>query len=218
MKITILYDNTAFQSGLKSDWGFSCHVEAQNRSILFDTGTNGSLLIDHMNKLGIDPLCIEDVFISHPHFDHVGGLSTLLNRNNNVTVYVPASFKGIKSARQVINVEEPNELNENIYTTGELEGIEQSMAVKTEKGLVLIVGCAHPEMKNILQTISRFGKVHAIIGGLHGFREFELLQDIELICPTHCTRHKGEIRSLFPGKYIEGGAGRILSDKELKIS
>ena len=218
MRITIIYDNTAFQPGLKPDWGFSCLVEAHDRIILFDTGTNGSLLFENMNKLGIDPLSIKDVFISHPHFDHIGGLSTFLYWNNNVTVYAPASLKSIEGARQVINVEGPSELYENIYSTGELEGIEQSMAVKTEKGLVLIAGCTHPEMKNILQMISRFGKVHAIIGGLHGFMEFELLKEIELICPTHCTQYKGEIKLLFPDKYVEGGVGRIISDKELKVS
>jgi len=39
MKVTILYDNTVFQSGLESDWGFSCLVETQNRTILFDAGS-----------------------------------------------------------------------------------------------------------------------------------------------------------------------------------
>jgi 7,8-dihydropterin-6-yl-methyl-4-(beta-D-ribofuranosyl)aminobenzene 5'-phosphate synthase len=74
MKITILYDNTVFQSGLKPDWGFSCLVEAHNRTILFDTGSNGSILLENMKKLDIDPLSIDEVFISHSHFDHISGL------------------------------------------------------------------------------------------------------------------------------------------------
>jgi 7,8-dihydropterin-6-yl-methyl-4-(beta-D-ribofuranosyl)aminobenzene 5'-phosphate synthase len=84
------------------------------------------------------------------------------------------------------------------------------MAVKTDKGIVLIVGCSHPKMAHILDAGSQFGKVHAIIGGLHGFREYDLFKDLELICPTHCTQHKAEIRSLYPEKYTEGGAGRII--------
>jgi len=210
MKITILYDNTVFQSGLKSDWGFSCLVETQNRTILFDTGTNGSLLLENMRKLGIDPLSIKDVFISHPHFDHIGGLSAFLNENNNIQIYVPISLRGIRNAKEIIYVDESRELHENIFSTGQLDNIEQSMAVKTDKGLVLIVGCSHPEVGKILKAASQFGKVYAIIGGLHGFNEYELFQDLSMICPTHCTQHISEIKSLYPEKYIEGGAGRII--------
>ena len=55
MKITILYDNTAFRNDLKSDWGFSCLVEAYNKIILFDTGADGSILLENMKKLNIKP-------------------------------------------------------------------------------------------------------------------------------------------------------------------
>lgn len=210
MKITILYDNTVFKSGLKSDWGFSCLVDAHNRSILFDTGSNGSILLENMKKLDIDPSSIDEVFISHPHFDHVGGLSAFLNENNNVKIYVPISLRGIRNAKEIINVDEPMKFHESIFSTGELENIEQSMAVKTDKGLVLVVGCSHPKMENILNAASEFGKVYAIIGGLHGFNEFQLFKDLGVICPTHCTQYIAEIKSLYPEKYIEGGAGKII--------
>jgi len=64
-------------------------------------------------------------------------------------------------------------------------------------------------MEYILNTSSKFGKVYGIIGGLHG-TEPESLKDLDLICPTHCTQHKSEIKSLYPEKYIEGGAGKII--------
>jgi len=51
MKVTILYDNTAYLEELAPDWGFSALVEAHNRTILFDTGTEGSILLDNMKKL-----------------------------------------------------------------------------------------------------------------------------------------------------------------------
>ncbi len=215
MKITIIYDNTVYKKELRSDWGFSCLVEVENTPrILFDTGTNGSILLYNMKKLNIDTTSIDEVFISHAHFDHTGGLSAFLNVNNNVKVYVPVSFGGVRGPKEVISVSEPLKIHDNVFSTGELDSIEQSMAVKTEKGIVLIVGCSHPKMSHILDAASQFGKVYAIIGGMHGFSEFELFKNLELICPTHCTQHQAELKSLYPEKYIEGGAGRIIEVQE----
>jgi 7,8-dihydropterin-6-yl-methyl-4-(beta-D-ribofuranosyl)aminobenzene 5'-phosphate synthase len=210
MKITILYDNTLFQKDLEADWGFSCLVEAHGKTILFDTGANGTILLKNMEKLNIQPSLIDDVFISHTHFDHVGGLSAFLDKNAQVNVFVPISLRGIRNAKKIIQVDKPLEMYENFYSTGELEWIEQSMAVKTDKGLVLIVGCSHPKMKNILNSVSQFGKIYAIVGGLHGFDEYELFKSLDFICPTHCTQHIAEIKALYPEKYIEGGAGKII--------
>jgi len=210
MKITILYDNTALRKDLRSDWGFSCLVEIPEETILFDTGSNGSLLLENMKKLNIAPASIDDVFISHAHFDHTGGLSAFLNENNNVNIYAPVSFRGVRNAKDIIHVDKPMKLFENIFSTGELDHIEQSMAVKTDKGLVLVVGCSHPRMNHIFEAVSQFGKIYAIVGGLHGFNQYELFQDLGAICPTHCTQHITEIKSKYPEKYIEGGVGRII--------
>ena len=210
MKITIIYDNEVWKEGLESDWGFSCLVEVENTpKILFDTGTKGSILLRNMKKLNIDAKSIDEVFISHAHWDHVGGLSDFLKINKKAEVYVPPSFAF--AGRKVITIKGSTKIHENIFSTGELRGIEQSMAVKTEKGIVVIAGCSHPGVRDILDAASQFGKVYALIGGLHGFRDFELVKNLELICPTHCTQHKAEIRSLHPGKCVEGGAGKIIS-------
>jgi len=208
VKITIIYDNTAFKKDLRANWGFSCLVEVKNTpKILFDTGTNGKILLSNMEKLKIDPLSIEEVFISHLHFDHIGGLDELLKTNPNVKkIYLPSSM----SLEKEVVLKTSTKIHENIFSTGELEGIEQSMGVITKKGIVLIVGCSHPYMGNILETAKKFGKIYAIIGGMHGFSEFELFKDINLICPTHCTQHKEELKKLYPEKYIEGGAGKII--------
>jgi len=115
MKITILYDNTVFKEGLQPDWGFSCLIKAHNRTILFDTGSNGSILLENMKKLKIQPSSIDDVFISHAHFDHIGGLSAFLNKNNQVNVYVPVSFRGVRNAKKVIHMDKPLELYENFF-------------------------------------------------------------------------------------------------------
>lgn len=209
IRITIVYDNEVAKEGLRADWGFSCLVEAYGNKILFDTGANGSILLDNMKRLNIDPATIEEVFISHAHWDHTGGLLDFL-KTNPVKVYIPSSYPEPHNAKEVIKVKEPLEIYENIFSTGELKGIEQSLVVKTKKGLIIIVGCSHPGVRDILNTASQFGKPLALIGGLHGFRDFDLIRDLEFVCATHCTQFKSEIKSLYPDRYIAGGAGKVI--------
>ena len=210
MKITIIYDNETWEKGLKADWGFSCLVEAYDKKILFDTGANGSILLHNMQRLDIDPTIIEEVFISHAHGDHTGGLPELLRINNAVKVYIPVSCPKPPGASEVVRVKEPFKIHENIFSSGELKSIEQSLVVKTQKGLAVIVGCSHPGVKNILKAASQFGKPYAIIGGLHGFSDFNLVKDLEFICPTHCTQFKSKIELLYPKKYVGGGVGKVI--------
>ena len=210
MKITIVYDNTTNKPDLIADWGWSCFIETEERNILFDTGGNGKILLENMLTLKIDPESINDIIISHPDFDHIGGLSTFLNLNHKAIVHIPISFRGIRYPNEVKYYEKPTQIYKNIFLTGELDKREQSLAIKTEKGLVLIIGCGHPGVSNIIDSISQFGNVFAIIGGLHGFNEFEILENIEKICPAHCTKAKEKIKLLYPAKYIEGGVGEII--------
>ena len=126
MKITILYDNDVWKEGLQADFGFSCLVEAYGNKILFDAGTNGSVLVDNMKKLNIDPGEIQEIFISHGHWDHTGGLSEILALNP-VKIYIPPSCRQPQGAKEVVKVGKPLKIHENIFSTGELEGIEQSL-------------------------------------------------------------------------------------------
>jgi 7,8-dihydropterin-6-yl-methyl-4-(beta-D-ribofuranosyl)aminobenzene 5'-phosphate synthase len=211
MKIALIYDNEVYKEGLEADWGFSCLVEVEGAPrILFDTGASGRILLDNMEKLKIAPSSIDEVFISHSHWDHTGGLLDFLKVNKAVKCYLPSSFRGAFGAKEVVGVKEALQIHENIFSTGELAGIEQSLLVKTGKGVVVIAGCSHPGVGSILDAAQKVGKVHALIGGLHGFREFGLLGDLDLICPCHCTQFKSEIMNLYPEKCIGGGAGRVI--------
>ena len=209
MKITIIYDNIAWDTKLEADWGFSCLVEALGKTILFDTGAKGNILLGNMDKLGIDPGKIDEIFISHSHWDHVGGLSDFLGKNP-VKVYIPASCPNPGFTGQWVKVKGALQIQQNIFSTGELGGIEQSLVVKQNNHTVVIAGCSHPGVGEILKAASRHGKVNALIGGLHGFDGFDLIDHMEKVCPVHCTQYIQKIKALYPEKYIEGGAGKVI--------
>jgi len=120
-------------------------------------------------------------------------------------------LRGVRAAKEIIYVDEPLQIHQGFFSTGELEGIEQSLVIKGENGLIVIAGCSHPGVGNILKAAGQFGKVKSLVGGLHGFSEFDLIKDLDLICPVHCTQFKEKIKELYPEKYISGGAGKIIS-------
>ena len=210
MKVTIVYDNTAWDKNLKSDWGFSCLVEVFGKKILFDTGAKADILGYNMKQLKIDPMKIDEVFISHSHWDHTGGLSWILSLNP-VKVYLPCSLMLSDDNITAIPIAEKRKLHENIYSTGELKNIEHSLIVKEETGVTVITGCSHPGVREILHAASEIGKVRTLIGGLHGFNEFHLIDNLEAVCPTHCTRFIQDIKKRYPDKTIEGGAGKVIT-------
>jgi len=175
--MSIVYDNNPYDDHLRTAWGFSCLVRVGDKSILFDTGGDGSLLLDNMSKLQIDPGEVDVVLISHIHSDHVGGLAAFLAQNSDVTVYLPVSFPGHlkdqvrSSGARLEEVREPRELLDGVYTTGELDGgvKEQSLVVRTDRGLVVATGCAHPGVVEIVRKAKEIadGRVHLVVGGFH---------------------------------------------------
>lgn len=211
MKITIVYDNCLAKAGLKKGWGFSALIEAANTPlILFDTGNEGAALLDNMKQLGIDPTQIGRIVISHAHGDHTGGLADILEVNSHARIYLPASISVRNTGRDVVAVSRPVNISETVVSTGELKGIEQSLAIKTDKGIVVVTGCSHPGVGEILDVASRYGTVYGIIGGFHGFSNFKRLNGLSLICPCHCTQHTSEIEAMFPEQYVACGAGLTL--------
>jgi len=212
MKLKILYDNKA-RAGFKPAWGFSCLIEA-DETILFDAGWDGNLLLYNMNKLDINPKDIEKIIISHNHWDHAGGISYILNEINNPEVFVLKSFseklkKEISTRAKLHEVLGKEKISNKIYTTGELGTTikEQSLFIETEKGVVVLTGCAHPGIDNILDFIKNFGGIYWIIGGFHDFSNIEYLRDIPMLSPCHCTTHLNEIKRLYPEKYQECSCG-----------
>ena len=211
MKITIIYDIEAWAPGLQADWGFACLVDlGDGERILFDTGAKGAILLQNMEKIGIAPQTITAVFISHAHWDHVGGLEAFLEKNRQAVVYLPVSCPKPAEAEEVLRIQGPCQLTPHLCSTGELTGGEQSLVVNTGDGVAVICGCAHPGVGAILEAAAQFGRVTVLIGGLHGFQDFDLLRNLTRVCPCHCTKYMTAIRQRYPAMVVAGGAGKVL--------
>jgi len=211
MKITIVYDNRRAVPGLRTGWGFSALVEADDTpAILFDTGDNGAALLYNMEQLGIDPARIGIIVISHAHADHTGGLAELLEYNEHARIYVPSSVAVRREEREIIPVNKPIYISDSVMSTGTLGGIEQSLAIRTAAGIMVVAGCSHPGVGLILDVAAQFGDVHGIVGGFHGFRDLRRLAGLSLICPCHCTKYTAEIREMYPQQTMDCGSGLII--------
>jgi len=214
MKLTIVFDNVVYKKniGLISDWGFSCFVETGKENILFDTGSKGNILLNNLNILGIDPKRVDKIIISHEHYDHNGGLLAILPYVNDVELYRLSDYNP-ENKFNLFTIDNSQKITDTIFSTGKLEGIieEQSLVIKGEKGFYVLVGCSHPGIENILNSAKELGNVVGIIGGFHGFDNYSILEGLDLICPTHCTKHIKEIKKLYPDNYIEGGVGKVIN-------
>jgi 7,8-dihydropterin-6-yl-methyl-4-(beta-D-ribofuranosyl)aminobenzene 5'-phosphate synthase len=218
MKLTVVYDNEVLKkgTGLKSDWGFACFIQTDNESILFDSGAKGNILLNNMEKLHLNPRDIDKIVISHEHWDHTGGLTSLLSFIDNAELYRIGNHS-LSEKIQLITVEEPRRISHEIHTIGRLIGSpvdEQSLVLQGKKGWYVLVGCSHPGVENILQRAQHIGNITGIIGGFHGFDNFSVLKGLDSICPCHCTQYKKEISIAFPDAYSECGVGKTIDLNE----
>ena len=79
LTVTILVENTAPTPGLMGEYGFACLLNIDGQNLLFDTGSEQALF-HNCQVLGINLAEIQDVVISHGHFDHTGALLPLLRQ------------------------------------------------------------------------------------------------------------------------------------------
>ena len=74
-KITIL--STMLSDFHIGEWGFSAMIEVDGERILFDAGSRENTVLQNAKELNINLDNLDNIFISHNHKDHTGGLITL---------------------------------------------------------------------------------------------------------------------------------------------
>ena len=232
LRIKVIFDNVRYARQLETAWGFSCVIEGMPQVILFDTGSDGNVLLANMAKMGIDPRNVDAVFLSHLHDDHIGGLRVLLQRNPRITVFLPASFPAsfkqpiTATGAQVRALDQPEKLFDKVYTTG-VSGSwikEQSLVIDTPKGLVIVTGCAHPGVVRIVRRTKNWlrQEVYLLMGGFHlgGQPLGELprvaaeLQKLGVhkVAPSHCTGEAARklFRERWGRNFIDSGVGAVI--------
>lgn len=196
----MMYVMSANHSG-----GFSAYL--QEYKLLFDTGSNGRILLKNMDALGVDVMDIEHLFISHSHWDHIGGIDSILELNPNLTLYLPQSLsqhliEDLRTiAKNVIVCSSASHLFGDLYTTGLLgtEMPEQSLIVDGEALVEVITGCGHYGVDNIVKSAQKtLGKnIDKVSGGFHLLRSedekiFTTIENLKVLGvsiaqPTHCS-------------------------------
>jgi len=235
MQIKILFGKDTQDKNLRTGWGVSFLIDDK---ILFDTGEKGEWLLENMHILGVDINKIKGVIISHDHWDHWGGLWDLLTQKAGFKVYACPRFskefkeKVEKSKGELIEAEKFKEIAPSIYTTGEIPGAyhgrymaEQAMVLKTNNGLTVTTGCAHPGILKILEKVkAKFlsEPIYFVLGGFHLIeqdkRAIEIIVEnfkrmgIIKVGPTHCSGPQAEeiFKKIYQDNFVEIKTGEVL--------
>ncbi|MGD8501120.1 MAG: MBL fold metallo-hydrolase, partial [Phycisphaerales bacterium] len=185
------------------------------------------------------------VVLSHIHGDHIRELSVFLQKNPDVIVYLPVSLpKKLKDGARdygakIIGVKESLRICENVYSTGQLGKVikEHSLIIRTDKGLVVITGCAHPGIVNVVNTAKDLiqDDILLVMGGFHdedkplplewatSERKQEIISalkqlGVRYVGPCHCAGE--QVRSLFKRyfgrKYISISTGKVVTLTDLQ--
>jgi len=254
IQLTVLCENSidrVIPFGLLGEHGFACHLRTPAGEFLFDTGS-GTTIMNNAGLLGIDFTKLQGIMFSHGHYDHTGGLKSVLEKTGKIPIYAhPDMFSAHLSKHagvmRKIGVPWPQDelealgadfnfsanpitITSELTLSGTIPRISKSetgdpnllslsetgeqitdplnddlsLFIKTPKGLVILLGCAHAGMLNIIDhalNVTKEQKIHMILGGTHlKFCSDEQMAatldrleelDIDKIGTSHCTGLRG---------------------------
>jgi 7,8-dihydropterin-6-yl-methyl-4-(beta-D-ribofuranosyl)aminobenzene 5'-phosphate synthase len=130
------------------------------------------------------------------------------------------------SGAKIIIANQPTPICKGVYSTGVLgEGTpEQTLVLNSKQGLILICGCAHPGILNIMQSaMTMFKKpVLFVFGGFHlggasettisGIIKQFIASGVKKVGGSHCTGAKAMqmFQQAYGENYIQMGVGKII--------
>ncbi|WP_432667228.1 MBL fold metallo-hydrolase [Wukongibacter baidiensis] len=136
---------------------------------------------------GLDDINIkEERIVFNPKLKHLTENIMAISEIPRITDFeeIPKHFK----------IKEKDELKDDTFLD------EQMLVVKTEKGIVILLGCSHPGVINCIKHAMQLtdeSRVRAVIGGMHLkeastsqlHKTIESLKDmgIDKVFPMHCT-------------------------------
>ncbi len=151
LKITILVENSVFQSKLFAEHGFSVLCEGETSQgiefkYLFDTGPSVHGLKNNINNLKVNLKDLDAIILSHGHYDHTGGLLGILktdfekkidlichpnalipkyarHENNLRSIGIPFDPELLKNNEKInlVLTKKPHFFSKCIFSTGEVE-------------------------------------------------------------------------------------------------
>ena len=134
MKITLLVDQQEHET-LQSEFGLALLLEDAAGNFLFDTGAD-TALINNLKALDIPPEKVQQIILSHGHYDHTGGLTYLTPEkifcSKNVSqshysfhgkddvhdITMPETAQQILQKTKKIYIEHFTAITDNIYLSG----------------------------------------------------------------------------------------------------
>jgi 7,8-dihydropterin-6-yl-methyl-4-(beta-D-ribofuranosyl)aminobenzene 5'-phosphate synthase len=237
LSISVVYNNKTANDDLLPAWGFACVIDGLEKRVLFDTGGDGEILLANMTKMGISPESIDILILSHHHWDHVGGLEEFIAVNSDIDVYLlsmfPDTIKAIAGSgnARVHEADTSFEIIERLHTTGMMgtNVREQSVVLETARGLVLITGCAHPGIADIVDRMEAdFDQsILLALGGFHLIDQSKSQvaaiinridqANVKYVAACHCTGDEAtkSFAERFEDRFIEIGVGKAIKVGEL---
>ena len=272
-RVTVICENSV-QTPLPviGEHGLSFYLEGVEGATVFDTG-QGLGFMHNMKMLGKNFSSIQRVILSHGHYDHTGGLLSLLKeRGSRIPVFLhPSAFYekgalmpdgstrpiGFQYSREeyekngaefmeisgftkitdsiaaISSVKHPAgwrawdtrlmRRDENEVTPDPFED-DLSLIIETPSGPVVLLGCAHAGIIEILDSLSAatgYKNFYAVIGGTHldsapadyVDRAIDVIRryNVEKVAVSHCTglRVAARFANEFNERFINASAGRV---------
>jgi 7,8-dihydropterin-6-yl-methyl-4-(beta-D-ribofuranosyl)aminobenzene 5'-phosphate synthase len=115
---------------------------------------------------------------------------------------------------------------------GTLELKELTLAIKSPKGVILIVGCSHPGVEHILQEATTIDpRINILFGGLHQIQKPDpevqriaaALHDeykLDRVAPGHCTGEPefAALKKAFGDHYVYAGVGSVIDLSDTRVA